>query len=435
MRQLIAILIVFSFAALADDVAPNYSILQGSTSASITHFTVTAHRNEKLVFEAWDGDVVHEPVSVEVRELEGSDWVVHRLKFERMNLGSSYRLKVFKDGQLKDERGFKMLDPSMKEGKIATTSCMLRQFHNPFLWNQLAKPENKPDLLLILGDVVYLDRANLFEKRNPQSELEVWESFATSRNELNLYRWKDLVPVLSIWDDHDSGGDNVDSTFKLMPKIYPIYETFMANDEIKGFVDHGPGLAKKFQLFGKNFIMLDGRSYRGADPLSPLFGTTQELWLLESIRPGANFLLNGIQFWGGYLPKDSMEHNWPEYAVEFGQMLHDAGEAKGAQFAFVSGDIHFSQVQLIEPTLIGYETVEITSSSAHSMTFPGRHIFHPFNPRQEAVTSTHNAVLMEFPKTDLPFHFTVKSIGWRGNTLFDKSINIDAANCSARVAN
>lgn len=434
MQQLLAILIVFSCAAFADDVAPNYSILQGSTSASVTHFTVTAKRGENLVFEARDGDIVHEPQSVEIKGFEGSDWVVYRLKFENLTLGSNYRLKIFKDGELKDERGFKMLDPLMKEGKIATTSCMLRQFHNPFLWNQLAKPENKPDLLLILGDVVYLDRASLFTKQNPKTELEVWDSFAKSRNELNLYRWKDLVPTLSIWDDHDSGGDNVDSKFELMTKIRPIYETYMANDEIKGFIDHGPGLAKKFQLFGKNFIMLDGRSYRGADPLSPLFGTVQELWMLESIQPGANFLLNGIQFWGGYLAKDSMEYNWPEYAVEFGKMLSYAGEKSNAQFAFVSGDIHFSQVQLIEPTILGYETVEITSSSAHSMTFPGRHIFHPHNPREEAVTSTHNAVLMEFPQSDLPFQFNVKSIGWRGNTLFNKAINIDTVNCIARVA-
>jgi phosphodiesterase/alkaline phosphatase D-like protein len=407
--------------------------MQGTTSASVTHFTVTAHRDEKLVFEAWEGDLVHEPSGVERREFEGSDWVVYRLKFDDMTLGSNYRLKVFKDGELKDERGFKMLDPLMPEGRIAITSCMLRQFHNPFLWNQLARPENKPDLLLIIGDVVYLDRANLFIKQNPKTELEVWNSFAASRNELNLYRWKDLVPIVSVWDDHDSGGDNVDSKFELMAKIFPIYETYMANDEIKGFIEHGPGLAKKFQLFGKNFLMLDGRTYREADPRSPLFGAQQERWLVDNVRPGANFLVNGIQFFGKYLPKDSMEHNWPEYAVEFGKMLNQVGQEKNAQFAFVSGDIHFSQVQLIEPTILGYETVEVTSSSAHSMTFPGRHIFHPANPREFAVTSTHNAVLMDFPKSDLPFQFNLRSVGWRGNTLFQQPINIDTVNCSARV--
>jgi alkaline phosphatase D len=105
---------------------------------------------------------------------------------------------------------------------------------------------------------------------------------------------------------------------------------------------------------------------------------------------------------------------------------------KGARFAFLSGDIHFSEVQRLEPRILGYETVEITSSSAHSMTFPGRHLIRARNPRQEAVTSTHNVVLLDFNESERPFDFTARSVGWRGQKLFNYDISIQA-DCAQKV--
>ncbi len=424
MAGLFALLCIFNGEAWAQT---NYSILQGATSDTVTHFTIVAKKSETLRFEIVDllHAQIFDPVKTEKVEHFNSDWVVHRLRVEGLSPQTPYQLRTLNlAGQVVDQRSFKTIDLNAPVGRVALVSCMLRQFHNPFLWNNLGSFENRPDVILILGDSVYLDRSALLTAKRPKNLDEVWEDFVKSRNKLNLYYWQNLVPVISIWDDHDSGGNGVDAKFLLMAQIRSIYDNFFANEEIPGFLTKGPGVSKQFELFGKNFVMMDGRSFRDLDPMHPLFGREQEDWMFKHVKPGANILLNGIQFFGKSLKKDSFEYNWPVQMEVFFQRLRNEGTKRRASFVFGSGDIHFSEVQSIESEVMGYQTAEITSSSAHSLTFPGFHFFRPSNPRREAVTSTHNVVLMDFDRRIHGFNFEVRSLGWRGQTPFKNYIYV-----------
>lgn len=430
MRAFLGLLTVSCFVIWPAWAQENYSIMQGATSDTVTHFTIVAPANEELKFEAIskEGRQPIFPTRTERVVHPHSDWVVYRLKFEGLQASERYKLRTLqKDNQVVDQRNFKTLITQTGAGRIALVSCMLRQFHNPFMWNQLAKPENRPELMLFLGDAVYLDRSELLLAKLPKSTYEVWEDFVKSRNRLNVYYWKDLVPIVSIWDDHDSGGDNVTAKFELMRNIRKVYDTFFANEEIPGALVHGPGLAKQFEAFGKNFIMLDGRSYRELDSESPLFGKAQEDWLIEKIQPGANLIISGSQFYGGTLNKDSLESNWPEDAKRFTERLKTEGEKRNASYVFVSGDIHFSQIQHLEPALYGYPTVELTSSSVHSMIIPGYHrlinLIKP-NARMSSGVSTHNVLLMELDSAIHAFDFKVRALTWRGKMPFAEDISV-----------
>jgi PII-like signaling protein len=409
--------------------ANRFSILQGSTSDSVTHFTVLGHKNENLQFRARPsgrpGLLV--PVTNGVSGYEGSDYIVHRLQVTSLSPNVPYLLEILdQSGRLLEQRQFETLDISKPNGRIAVGSCMIRQLHNAYLWSNLSQPENRPDLLMITGDIVYLDRANVLVGRPPENGLQVWDEFVKSRQTVGLYFWDKLVPTLTVWDDHDSGGDNVDSAFRLMPEIRKIYDVFQANDEIPGFLEHGPGMAKSFRLFGKNFILLDGRSFRNAWISHPLFGDEQERWMLRQVQAGPNILVSGTQFFGGPIQKDSYEFNWPQQMKSFMEILRRHGEWKNAAFAFITGDVHFSEVEDIEADWLGYPTVEITSSNIHSFGFPGHYVFKPDNPRRRVVTGTHNIVLLDFFPTRAPFEFGVRSMGWRGNTLFQTVTSVDA---------
>lgn len=430
MRYLLGMIAFSFFTSHSAQAQEKYSILQGSTSDSVTHFTVVAKAEESLRFEAIarGGREPVAPTHVERVTQAGSDWVVYRMRFENLNAQERYVLRTLNaENHVADQRNFKTLIMSTGRGRIALMSCMLRQFHNPFMWNQLEKPQNHPDLMLFLGDSVYLDRSRLLFKKLPKSLLEVWTDFVRSRNKLNVYFWRDLVPVVSIWDDHDSGGDNIDARFQLMAKIRSVYDTFFANEEIPGVLDHGPGLSKQFEAFGKNFVMLDGRSFRELDPESPLFGKTQEDWLMQKIRPGANLIISGTQFFDGAYQKDSLESNWPEYFKTFMARMRAHGDANNASYVFASGDIHYSQIQHIEPEILGYPSVELTSSSVHSMILPYYHHFsqliHPV-PRQSSAVSTHNVLLMELDSTVHSFDFQVRALTWRGKMPFAEQISV-----------
>lgn len=403
------------------------SILQGSTSESITHFTVVVPVDRDYHYVAVDPADGREvaPLLTEKNSMAGSDWAVQRLRFEGLRAGVTFLLRALDPaGAVIDERRFRMLDPQAHEGRIGLVSCMLTQLHNPGLWSSLALPANRPDLLLILGDAVYLDRASLAIKKFPTTELEVWKGFATSRNTLGLYFWDDLVSVLSVWDDHDSAGDGADGNSRILPTVRSVYDLFFANEEIAGSLTRGPGLAKQFRIFGKNVIMLDGRSYRSLDANSPMLGQEQEDWMIAQVQPGPNFIMNGIQFYGGFIKKDSLEYNWPNYEPVFSDRIRQVSVLKNAQIAFASGDVHFSEIQAIEPSKIGYPTFEITSSSAHSFAAPGHQLLKPNNPRRLEVTGSHNAVLLELNDWKPGFNMGVRSLGWRGDTLFEQLLEI-----------
>ena len=404
-----------------------YSVLQGSTSDSITHFTLVAGAEENLRFQVRiDGQpsLLSPLESVRVA-YPGSASVVYRVKASQLTPNTPYLLEVIDDqNRVVDSRKFGTLDLTKKGGRVAVGSCMVRQLHNPFIWNNLERLENRPDLLLITGDAAYLDRANLFRARNPSSALEAWEEFVKSRQKVNLYFWEQLVPVLTVWDDHDSGIDNSDHNWKFMAEIREVYDTFFANEEIPGFLERGPGMAKQFRLFGKNFIMLDGRSFRNLAYGSPLFGYEQNKWLLRKVQAGPNILVSGTQFFGGPIEKDSLEFNWPEFTQEWVQILREHGEDRKGTFAFVSGDVHFSEVQDLEPSLFGYWTVEITSSNIHSFGLPGHYLLKKNNPRRREVTGTHNIVLLEFAPESAGFNFVARALGWRGNDLFKTVVSV-----------
>jgi len=428
MRALFVFIAISCFLQSPAFAQTKYSILQGSTSETVTHFNVVAPASEPLRFEVISNNESQPRSTAKIERVThpGSEWVVYRMRFEGLKHGDRYILRTLdSSNRVTDQRGFKTLRTHSGAGRIALVSCMMRQLHNPFMWNALAKPENRPDLLLLLGDAVYLDRSRLFFKKLPENSLEVWEDFVKSRNRLNLYYWQNLVPILSVWDDHDSGGDNVSAkSYQMMNQVRVVYDTFFANEEIEGTLKRGPGLAKQFEAFGKNFVILDGRSFRELDDENPLFGQEQEDWLVENIRPGGNLIASGTQFYGGSLRKDSLEFHWPEAAVRFTKRLRTEGERLNASFVFASGDVHFSEVQKLEPELFGYETLEITSSSAHSFAFPGHYLFKPENPRRVVATGTHNVVLMEMDSSVLALDFKVRALSWRGKTLFSENVSV-----------
>ncbi len=423
---------LFCYAVTAVFCAPvyangSYSILQGSTSENETHITLVARSEDKITFQARIDANPSALLPLEVRRVEypGSDHVVYRFKISGLKPNTPYKFEVLdQSGQIADSRNFKALDFTKANGRVAVGSCMLRQLHNPFIWKNLAKPENRPDLLILLGDMVYLDRARLFWAKPPLNGLAMWTEWVKAREKEGLYFWQNLVPTLSVWDDHDAGGDNVNHEFSLLEEARQIYDTFTANAAISGAIEAGPGMAKTFKIFGKNFILLDSRTFRDASPSNPFLGHDQNRFLYRSLKAGPNIILSGTQFYGAPIRKDSLEYNWPEFAAEWTAELRHHAEWKKASLAFVSGDVHFSEVQDLEPELFGYWTVEITASNIHSSGFPGHYKFKPKNPRRRLATGTHNIVIMEFTGQGNGFGFLTRAMGWRGNDLFKTVVSI-----------
>ena len=419
-RLWLVALFIFAFAARAAE--HPYSILQGATSSTTTYLTILADEKDPIEVFATETGRWIQPAAVLRHVYPGSRNVIYQVRFDDLKPDRAYRLEVRSIGRAVTDRRVFRTRGSKTKGRVALLSCMLRQFHNPFMWNAIER--ERPDTILITGDAAYLDRDFLPLSRNPRTGRQAWDAFSATRARVKLYRYETLIPTYAVWDDHDAGGDNVTSTLALMSEIRDIYRVMFGGQEIPGEVTNGPGVAKRLDLFGRRFILLDGRSFRDFNSLSPWLGAPQERWMLDGLQPGPNFLVSGSQFFGGYIMKDSLEANWPDYTEKFLKRLNRKVHEIDARVTFASGDVHFSEIQEIESEALGYRTYEITSSSVHSFAFPGHYMIKPKNPRRRAVTGTHNAVILDLDAAT-PFKTRVHAVGWRGNELFEADLDID----------
>ena len=151
---------------------------------------------------------------------------------------------------------------------------------NERVWRTIA--QCRPNLLLLLGDNVYID--------DPESkEMQQYTYYRRqSRPE-----WRELTagtPTYTIWDDHDFsvndswGGPEVTRPWWKHQLSWPIFQQNWANP-IYGGGENNPGCWYRFRVANVDFFMLDCRYYR-TDPRQAsrsMLGPVQLAWLKDSL--------------------------------------------------------------------------------------------------------------------------------------------------------
>lgn len=313
-----------------------------------------------------------------VRSVKSPDgrWTVHQFTAAELSLASASILIVANQyGKLIDRRRFKALDLKQKRARIALTSCAYDKYkdESQVMWRALLAA--RPDLLLMIGDNVYADVVG-GKAKIPADPETLWRRYLETFLLLDVYRAVNLVPVLATWDDHDSGANDSGSGNPHLPASKAIFETFFPQrlNEAIPELAKGPGVASRFDAFGRRLLLLDDRTFRtknrAPDEAQTHFGEEQENWLLQNLKASNEpaWLISGDQWFGAYHPFESYEGNHPLSFARFMNRL----KATGRMVAFFSGDRHLSEVMTIEKQQLGYQTYEFTSSSIHSRMFPSR---------------------------------------------------------------
>lgn len=340
---------------------------------------------------------------------------IEHLVVTGLDLRNTYTLRAFdrKTGALKDERYFRALDTRKPNGRFALVSCMLDMLFpiQGYMWQ--AMEDARPDVIFIIGDSSYTDVGGDGSLRNN------WARHQDSRRAIDLYFFKTLIPVLATWDDHDYAGNNADKHNPLNGQSISVFKA-MFGWKPRGSAENGLGVSSYVELFGQRFFLMDGRTYRDAyeTPKGSHWGDGQENWLMQKLAVDARpaWLLNGSQYFGAYLDKDSFEQRHP---FQFNRVLQKLQSIE-APVLFGSGDVHFSELMQIEKTKLGYETFEITSSSMHSMTSPWVNT-RKTNPRRIATTWHYNFVMCQGNATQPGrLRFKTTSLGKDVRVYFDR---------------
>jgi alkaline phosphatase D len=242
--------------------------------------------------------------------------------------------------------------PGLSEEKlrIAFGSCI----ENPEspIWESILT--TNPDLFVFLGDNVYIPKEKLGE--------EQWLRAAYKRL-FDVPSFKRLIrttPYEAIWDDHDFGPNNSDSSYQHAALSRQLFvEAWGERSRPRGLEE---SVASKAILPNVTILLTDNRTYRigpnRQKDKPTMFGVRQLEWLSDAIRNATDpFLI--IASGGQLLRPDASGETLGEYE-EDQKILHDAFRSSNAKIIILSGDRHEAQ---IFRESFGQNTVfEITSS-------------------------------------------------------------------------
>lgn len=365
-------------------------VMQGATdetSASIVYLHPVGKALSRNVVDAFGKSLPHD--LVDSWNLPGIGMTISEVYIRNLSLGQSYFIEFLDgNGSVIDRREFSTLDRSKKSCRFAVASCMRDSNSNKLvtMWDSLQR-ENC-DLVFLVGDTCYSDNDN--PGKDPAGYAR---RYSESRTNFSWFRQRKLTPTFATWDDHDFGGNNLDKNFPLAEFTRTLFRKFWGQSENTGW-KRAHGVGSVFSGFGQRFFLMDDRSFRDGEDvkLGRHWGLNQTDWLIQELNRSNEpaWILNGSQFFGGYLAKESMERDHAQDFVEILQRLSRVA----APVAFVSGDVHFSEIMEIEPEKLGYKTYEFTSSSIHSLTFPG-HQFRAKNPRRLLSDWKHNFLVFD----------------------------------------
>ncbi len=229
---------------------------------------------------------------------------------------------------------------------------------NERMW--LTVNARKPDVLLMLGDNVYID--------NPKSPH--MQRYCYYRRQ-SRPEWRTLVAhtaVYSIWDDHDFGtndcwgGPEIDSpSWKR-----PVWNVFRQNWVNPGYAggEKQPGCWYAFHWNDVDFFMLDCRYYRTNPKVEnpSMLGPVQKAWLKDRLGASkATFKVICSSVPVDFRTKGDSLDTWNGFRAERAELFGFIDKRRIEGVVFMSADRHRSDLWKI-PREGGYPFYEFNSS-------------------------------------------------------------------------
>lgn len=295
------------------------------------------------------------------------------LKTEHLKPATTYFYNVLINGTPVWQKDYPSFTTATSAGqsthlRIAFSSCLghKAQDSDP-QWAQMA--ERPFDLLLLLGDQHYADTTDVTVLR---------DQYLVYRSNGDFRRIAQRKPVYTIWDDHDYGGNDTDSTLPGKEGSLMVFKEVWPNP---GFGESGnPGVYYSFIRGDVEFFMLDGRYYRVPKLLKngrnkTMLGARQLQWLKEGLsrsKAKVKIIVSGVEI-NGAGGKDS----WAYYRHERKELLDFIITQKIEGVLFLSGDSHYTAAFQMKEGFL-----EITSGplgSSPSVPPKNPYLFKTFN--------------------------------------------------------
>jgi len=262
-------------------------------------------------------------------------------------------------------------EPDQAITRLAFGSCARQDLPQP-IWDGIARTE--PQLFVLAGDNVYSDTVDPEKMAADYAQFAAIPEFA---------RFRENVPILATWDDHDYGANDAGADYPMKEEAERLFLDFFGEPQDSPRRER-PGIydAHVFGPPGERLqvILLDGRSFRSpltkdpspyrryrpdVDPAKTMLGEAQWRWLAEELRKPAELRLvvSGVRVLGYAVGFEA----WKNFPLELEKLFATIREAEAEGVIFLSGDAHFTELKRGDGG-IGYPLYELTSSGlSHSL--------------------------------------------------------------------
>jgi len=200
--------------------------------------------------------------------------------------------------------------------------------------------DKNPDMMLWLGDNVYLREADWFSRTG------ILKRYTHTRSLPEMQPLLASTHNYAIWDDHDFGPNNSDRSFFHKDKTLQAFKLFWANP---GYgLPGSEGTTGQFQWADMEFFLLDDRYHRSPDNRKTgdrtMFGEAQMEWLIDALassQASFKFVVSG----GMVLSSGKSDENYVNVFPEERTLLLKEIEAEGIKnVIFLTGDVHYTEL-------------------------------------------------------------------------------------------
>ncbi|MBL7963398.1 MAG: alkaline phosphatase family protein [Flavobacteriales bacterium] len=199
--------------------------------------------------------------------------------------------------------------------------------------------DQKPDLMLWLGDNIYL--------REPDwgSWSGILHRYTHTRSLPEMQRLLRSTHHYAIWDDHDFGHNDAVGTFANAHLTRRAFDLFWANPT--SGVPGADGITTMFNWSDVDFFLLDDRTFRTLPNLRTsepaLLGQAQLDWLIQSlVASSATFKV--VAMGSQFLNTARVFENYAQHALERQQLIDRIDQEGITGVIFVTGDRHFTEL-------------------------------------------------------------------------------------------
>lgn len=335
-------------------------VMQGVAPAGRAIFAILLRPEQKLTWYLREkGSLKLEPLpTYQNISRPHSAFRVEQVQASGLAAGKTYELLgVSPLGQLVDQRSFQTLSPtgSLRFALISGTDDHAAQAD---LWADLY--EQKPELILSLGNNVYANSRGAMDLGESASAEQLWERYSETRARLPIFMQERLIPFLVTWNEQDYGMEDGDKTYALADSSRITLEAFFPQLIDAKTVIEGPGVSRGLKIAGQSFLLFDNRSFRTpAKADEPAyFGRIQEDWALSQIGNhggGPMWLMSGEKWFGK--KSESFEKARPGPFVNFLAKLAQLKKKKPYPIVFASGAQSRTEIRKIP----SFSTFELSS--------------------------------------------------------------------------